>query len=87
MRSYKLFVIVYETFGKIPSFSSILPINFMQQYDMHSCGLFVIAYAIDIIFNIQLKSLKYVTTQMKTQILNFMYQIILCAGLITRKVY
>jgi hypothetical protein len=63
MCSYALVVIAYETFGKIQSFLPSCPLtyiypNFMQQYDTHSCELFVIAYAIDIIFNIQLKSLK-----------------------------
>jgi hypothetical protein len=45
--SYKRFVIAYETFGKIQSFLPSCPLtyiypNFMQQYDTHFCGLFVL---------------------------------------------
>jgi len=39
--------------------------NVMQQIDQSSCGLFVIAYAIDIAFNLNVEKSKYVVFKMK----------------------
>jgi hypothetical protein len=38
--------------------------NFMQQIDNPSCGLFIIAYAIDITFVIKPKKSRYIVPQM-----------------------
>jgi hypothetical protein len=42
----------------------------MQQPDQSSCGLFVIAYAIDIAFKLNLEKSKYVIFQMKQHLRN-----------------
>jgi len=44
--------------------------NVMQQIDQSSCGLFVIAYAIDIAFNLNVEKSKYVVFKMKQHLRN-----------------
>ncbi len=44
--------------------------NVMQQIDQSSCGLFVIAYVIDIAFNLNVEKSKYVVFKMKQHLRN-----------------
>ncbi len=46
--------------------------NVMQQPDQLSCGLFVIAYDVDVAFNFNVQKLKYVVFKMRQHLKNYL---------------